>query len=325
MKREFIPGILGLLALFFFARMSPNFLDASYLLSNSTLYVEIGLLALGMTFVIISGNIDLSVASMVALVACITAKMFETGMGTPVVVVSALVMGALLGAMNGVLVAKLALPSFLVTLGTMAAYRGAAQAMMGPQSVALPESFKGIDKIGIAGIPTPLIVLVVLAIVVAVVLHQTVFGRWVFAVGTNESASRYAGVPVDRVKIAVFALTGLMAGIGALLLNSRLAVARHDLARGWELDAITVVVVGGTAIAGGRGGILGSFLALFLITILKTGMGVMNVKAEYQLTAIGILLIVAVFSMNSADSLRQKFSSAGFRRPKMGDGGVVNS
>src|SRR3989440_5162916 len=301
--RPLIPALLVIIAFFVCARLSPHFADATYLLNSSTLYMETGLIALGMTLVIISGNIDLSVGSILVLTACVTAKLLQSGFSIPLSIIAACLIGTLLGAINGIIVAKLKIPSFLVTLGTMAAYRGAAQAMLGPNSVKLPHEFVGLDMKTLGPFPYPLIIFIIFAIIIGLLLHQTVFGRWIFAVGTNESASRYSAIPVDRVKIVVFAVTGLLCGIGALMINSCLGVARYDLANGIELDAITVAVVGGASIAGGTGTILGSVLALFLIDILRTGMGVANVKAEYQLTAIGILLITAVLLMNGSNAL----------------------
>jgi rhamnose transport system permease protein len=296
MNRALIPAVLlvvgGILASIF----SPNFMDVRYLLDSSTIYMEIGVIALAMTFVIVAGQIDLSVGSNVVLTACLAAKLLESGWGIIPTVLAACLIGTLLGTFNGVLVAKLKLPSFLVTLGTMAIYRGAAQAMMGPGSVKLPKDFTGLDQRYFLGLPWPLLLFLVAAVVAGLVLHGTVYGRWVFALGTNESASRYSGLPIDRVKVSVFALAGLMAGLGAVLIDSRLGVARHSLATGMELDVITVVVVGGTAITGGRGTVLGSVLALFLVMMIKTAMGVANVKAEYQLTTIGVLLILAVLA-----------------------------
>jgi rhamnose transport system permease protein len=304
--RPIVPAILVVIAAIVGSRLSPHFLQVEYLLDSSTLYVETALLALAMTFIIISGNIDLSVGSNVVLTACLTAKLMQGGMGTGVAVLAACVIGTLLGTINGLLVAKLKLPSFLVTLGTMATYRGAAQAMMGPSSVKLPPAFHGIDQALFAGIPWPVVVFFGFAVLAGLLLHGTVFGRWVFALGTNESAATYSAVPVDRVKISVFALSGLMAGVGALLLDSRLAVARFDLAQGWELDAITIAVVGGCAIKGGRGSIFGTVLATVLLMLMKTAMGVANVKAEYQLTVIGALLILTVLAGNAAEAVAKR-------------------
>lgn len=293
-----VPAALLFLATLVAWQTVPNFLDAAYLLDKTTLYVEVGLLALALTFVIASGNIDLSVGSSVVLTAGLTAMLMERGASIPLAIVFACAFGTVLGAINGMLVAFLRLPSFLVTLGTMAAYRGAAQAAMGSESIKVPVGFKGLDQANVIGLPWPLLIFLLAAMLCGLAFHRTVFGRQVLALGTNESASHYAGLPNVRTKVAVFALTGLMAGIGALLMDSRLAVARHDLARGMELDAITVAVVGGAAIQGGKGSIFGTVLALFLIMVIKTAMGVANVKAEYQLTAIGALLVLTVIADN---------------------------
>ena len=298
-RPEVVPAILLVLAFFAGAAQSKFFLDPNYLLDSSTLYVETGLLALGMTFVIVCGQIDLSVASMAALVACVVAKLMERGISIPVSCGVGIGLGLLLGGINGVLVAKMKLPSFVVTLATMAAYRGIAQVLMGAASTKLPASFIGIDMQYVGKhIPVPLVVLLAVAVILGLVLHRTLFGRWVFAIGTNETASFYSGLPVVAVKVSVFALSGLMAALAALLMDSRLGVARFDHAHGLELDAITAVVLGGASIFGGRGTVLGTILALFLVAVLRIGMGVANVKAEYQLAVIGTLLVVAVLSGN---------------------------
>jgi rhamnose transport system permease protein len=264
--------------------------------------MEIGLLALGLCFVIACGEIDLSVGSNVALTGCLTALVLKSGASIPVAIVFACLCGALLGTFNGLLVAYLRLPSFLVTLGTLAAFRGAAQAIIGADSIALPAAFKGLDQSTIIGLPWPLVIFLVTALLMGAVFHRSVFGRQIVAVGTNESASRYSGLPIERTKVLAFALTGLMAGIAALLIDSRLAVARYDLAKGMELEAITVAVVGGAAIQGGVASVPGAVVSLFLIMVIKTAMGVANVKPEYQLTAIGALLILAVVANNVAEA-----------------------
>lgn len=296
--RPIVPAVLLVIGTLLASRLSPHFLDIHYLLDTSTLYAETGLMALAMTFVIISGNIDLSVGSNLVLTACLSAKLLAAGWGIPSVVVAACLMGTCFGAINGWLVAKLKLPSFLVTLGTMAIYRGIAQAMLGPASVKLPKAFTGLDQLLWFKVPVPFLIFLFATMVLGLILHRTVFGRWVYSIGTSERASTYSGLPVDRTKIIVFALSGLTCGIAALLINSRLGVARHDLAPGIELDVITVVVVGGAAITGGKGSTLGTVLALFLVMLVRTSMGVANVKAEYQLTVIGGLLILAVLAGN---------------------------
>ena len=303
-RPEAVPAVLLVLAFVAGAMQSKYFLDVRYLLDSMTLYVETGLLALGMTFVIISGNIDLSVASMTALVACVTAKLMGSGWSVPAACFTGVGLGLGLGAANGLLVAKMKLPSFVVTLATMAVYRGIAQVLLGASSAKLPASFVGLDMQYLPGhFPIPVAFLLVMALVVALVLHRTLFGRWVFALGTNEVASFYSGLPVATVKVGVFAISGLMASFAALLMDSRLGVARFDHARGLELDAITAVLLGGASIFGGRGSAFGTILAVFLVAILRIGMGVANVKAEYQLAVIGTLLVVAVLSGNFVERL----------------------
>ncbi len=297
-RREVVPAVLILVALIAGFIESPYFLNFPYLLDSSSLYVETGLLALGMTLVVITGAIDLSVASNMALVACITAKLLAGHWSPWVALPLALVLGTALGSLNGALIAYLRLPSFLVTLATLAAYRGAAQAMLGPNSVTLPPSLVGLNLVKVMGLPVPLIGLLVLAVLVGLLLHRTVLGRWIYTLGTNEVAARYSGVPTERVRLFVFALSGFMAGLAALVINSRLGVARFDDAQGLELDVVTVVVLGGTSITGGVGSILGSILALILIGLIRTGMGLANVTAEYQLAAVGTLLVLAVVGSN---------------------------
>jgi rhamnose transport system permease protein len=218
--------------------------------------------------------------------------------GTPAAfaVIAGIAFGAALGAFNGLLVAWAKLPSFLVTLGTLALFRGAAQALMGAESTMLPASYAGIDKVFIpfTGIPLPVGIFVVLAVAIGFVLHRTVFGRWIFAIGSNDQAARYSAVPYQRVKFLVFVLSGALAGAAGAMMDSSLGVARFDLAKGMELTVITATVLGGASIYGGRGTIAGSVLALMLMVIIASGMGLANVPADYQLAIIGTILIVAV-------------------------------
>ena len=196
----------------------------------------------------------------------------------------------------------------IVTVGTLALYRGLAQVLLGDHAVTgFPESFYGLDMryVGNTPIPYPLVIFLILAVIFGLVLHRTSFGRTVFAVGTNQDAARFAGIAVDRVKVICFTLTGLMAALGGLLMTSRLASARYDMATGWELDVITAVVLGGTDINGGVGSILGTVLALFLVGILRSGMGLANVKIEYQLIVIGSLLILSIIIPNVIRRVRK--------------------
>jgi rhamnose transport system permease protein len=302
-KPPIVPAVLVVLAFIGGVILSPYFLDVRYLLDASSLYAEAGLLVLGMTLVIVAGQIDLSVASVMALVACVAAKLLAGGMPVPVAAGLGLGLGAALGAVNGVLVAYLRLPSFVVTLATMAICRGAAQVLMGAESQRLPAGLVGVDYVHLPGtpIPLPLVILILFAIAVGTGLHRTVFGRWIYAVGTNEKASFFSGVPTERVKVGVFTISGALAALAAFVIDSRLGVARFDHGKGLEVDVIAAVVVGGASIYGGVGTVLGSMLALLLIALIRTGMGVANIGAEYQLAAVGTLLIVAVLIGNVSE------------------------
>jgi rhamnose transport system permease protein len=299
-RRETVPALLVLLAFIAGAIESPYFLDFRYLLESSSLYVEAGLLALGMTLVIVSGQIDLSVASTMALAACTAAKLLSLGWSAPPAIVTTILFGAILGSFNGLLIAGFKLPSFVVTLGSMAAFRGIAQVMLGSESLKIPSNLVGIDFVKTLGtpVPLPLTILILVAVVVGLVLHRTVLGRWIYAVGTNARASLYSGVPTEKVTVWVFAISGGLASIAGLLIDSRLGVARFDHARGLEVDVITAVVLGGAAISGGSGSILGTMLALLLVGLIRTGMGLANFTAEYQLAVVGTLLVVTVIVGN---------------------------
>lgn len=287
------------------AMLSPRFLDASYLLDSTSLYAEIGLMALAMTFVIASGHIDLSVASNLALTAVLCAKLHAAGVPMWAVIAIAPLLGSALGLLNGVLIVALRLPSLAVTLATLALYRGLAQVVAGDRSIGgLPAWFVGIDYRHVGPFPMPLVVLLSFAVVAGLLLHRTVFGRHVFSIGTSEPAALYSGMPVDRVRLAVFTLSGFAAGVGAVLMLSRLSVARYDMAQGDELAVITAVVLGGTSIFGGRGTIFGTVAALALLGLIRPAMGLANLPAQTQLAVSGTLLIGAVLLSQAAGRLQ---------------------
>ena len=265
-------------------------------------------MALAMTFVIISGNIDLSIASGLALVACVSARLYSAGMPMPVVMPAAIVVGLGLGLFNGLLVAKLRLPSLVVTLGTLALYRGLAQVMAGDKGIGgFPKWFNGIDRVRAGGlVPAPLIGLLVLAVLVGLVLHRTTFGRRVYALGTNEAATRFAGIRTDRVKLSVFLISGLAMGVTALMAMSRLRTVDYKTAVGDELLVITAVVLGGTSIFGGRGTIFGTVTAWLLLFVLRTGMELREWESQYQMAVTGSLLVVSVILANLTGKLGAK-------------------
>ncbi len=305
------PEIMALALLtvaFVIASLNPHFRDVNYLFDRSSLYMETGIMAVAMTFVIVGGHIDLSCASTLALTgALITTLSAKAHLPFIPLLICAPLLGALLGCINGVVVATLGLPSLVVTLATMAIYRGLAQVLIGDRSVSPPSWFIGIDRIYVGPTPIamPLVIFLALAVILGLVLHCTVAGRWVYAMGTSPKAALYSGVPVPAVTIGFFVLSGMLSGVAGMLMVSRLGVARYDNGQGLELDVITAVVLGGTNIFGGRGTMFGTLVALALIAVLQTGMGVANIPSQYQTTANGALLIFAVLASNGITYLRK--------------------
>jgi rhamnose transport system permease protein len=226
----------------------------------------------------------------------------------PVVMILAPLIGGALGLFNGLLITFLRLPSLVVTLGTMALYRGLAQVLAGDHSLGgFPDWFVGIDYRRAAGwVPLPLIIFLVMALVCGIVLAKTTLGRRLYAIGTNEPAARFAGIRVDALKLIVYGMSGCFAGGASLITLSRLTVGRYDMASGDELAVITAVVLGGTDISGGRGTIFGTAIALFLLGVIREGMGLANVPAENQLAVTGALLVGAVIIFRVLNTIRGK-------------------
>jgi len=277
--------------------LSPYFWDAGSILDDTSTFMEVGLMALPMTLIIIAGHIDLSIASNGALCAIIFATRFQAGWNVWAAAGLALLIGVVAGVANGLIVTKLRLPSLVVTLGTYALYRGLANGLLGSGEVSsFPGAFAGIDTRYLPGthVPAPLVIFAIAALLVGLLLHTTVFGRYIYAVGNNVDASRYAGVAVDRIVIVLFGLSGFFAALATLVLVSRLQTARSDIGTGFELQAITAAVLGGANIFGGEGSIPGTVLAVFIIGLLGNGMTLGNVPAEVQTIAVGALLILSI-------------------------------
>ena len=293
---ETIVCVLLVVALIVGSQMSEHFLDAAYLLDKTSSYIPVGFMALAMTFVIIAAQIDLSVASGSLLTAVVCATAYRAGVPMIAVIPLAFLVGAILGLFNGLLIAYLDLPSLVVTLGTLALYRGLAQGWVGDGKISgFPDWFVGIDYRKLAGlVPLSLILFLIAAAVLAIVLSRTTFGRKVFAIGTNEPAAMFSAIATARVKLAVFVLSGLSMGAAALIQMSQIRTVDQKQFRSDELLAITAVVLGGTNIFGGRGTIFGTVLALLLLVVVRSAMGVALVRIENQLAIIGGLLIASV-------------------------------
>ena len=297
LRWEWLLILLIIVACVINASLSPYFLNVRNLFDMTFHFMEKGLIALSMAFIIISGNIDLSVASNLAMSSIIMAVGYQQGLNTWLAVLLGLAVGAVGGLINGLLVAKVRLPSLVVTLGSYALYRGVAFVILGDLVVTgFPSSFTylGQGYVAHTPVPVPLVIFAVLAALFGLLLHRTVFGRFVYAIGNNEEACRYSGVAVDRIKIIIFTLSGLMSALAAVILTARFGSARPNIASGFELDAITAVVLGGVDINGGQGAMSGVVLALFLMGVVRYGMSLKNVPGQIQNTLIGILLIVAI-------------------------------
>jgi rhamnose transport system permease protein len=275
---------------------SPYFLDP-YSLSDLTFnFTEKGLIAFAMALLIISGEIDLSVAAIIALASTLMGMAVQAGADTPVLVLIGIVVGLGCGAFNGMLVTRLGLPSIVVTIGTMSLFRGIAFIILGDQAYkGYPESFAFFGQGYVWWVVSfELVLFLIAAAVYWFLLHRTSFGRRIFAIGNNPVAAQFSGVRVGRMKFVLFCLTGLMAGIASVLITSRLGSTRPSIAQGYELEVITMVVLGGVSILGGSGSILGVLLAAFIMGLVTFGLGLLNVPGIVMSIFIGLLLIIVI-------------------------------
>lgn len=271
----------------------------------STHVWELALMALPMTLIIVTAGIDLSVGSMMALCAVVLGLSYEAGASPWVGALLALLTGIAAGAVNGMFVAWVRVHPLIVTLATLAAYRGVAEGISLARPISgFPDSFAVVGRGDIAGIPIPGAIFAVAALVAAVALARTPFGRSLYAIGNNEAAARFSGIAVSRIKMWIYTVSGAAAGLAAVIFVARRNTAKADIGKGMELDVITAVVLGGTSIFGGRGRILGTLLGVLLIHETREFVSWTWDRDELNLIVIGILLIVSVF-LNSIFSRRE--------------------
>jgi rhamnose transport system permease protein len=277
--------------------LSPYFFNYPSLRDGTMTFLDKAFIVFPMAMVMILRDIDISVGSTVALSSVVMATAYNSlGVPMEMAVVLCLAVGALCGLINGILIVKFKeLSAVIVTLGTMILYRGIAYVILEDQSSGnFPEWFGFFGWGYVFGIPFILILFVVFAIVFGIVLHKTTFGRQIFAIGKNPTASRFSGVKVDKIKIIVFTLAGVMAGLTALFLASRMGSTRPNVANMYELDVIAMAALGGISTAGGKGKIIGTFIAVFIVGYLQYGLGLINIPAQTLLIVVGALLIFAV-------------------------------
>jgi rhamnose transport system permease protein len=276
--------------------LSPLFLTPDNLIEVLRQSAEIGLIALAMTLVIITAGIDLSVGSIVGLSAMMMGMLWEDArLPLSFAVPLSLIAGALLGAFNGILVTAVGIPPLIVTLATMAGFRGMALGVSQARSIRnFPENFLWLGQGYVAGVPVQVWILAAAAVLFHLALTRTAWGRSVFSIGANEAAARLSGVPVHRVKTQVYALSGFMSALAAVVYAAHVSVAKPDAGLGFELTAITAVVLGGTAVSGGEGGVLGTLIALLMVGFLRSGLTLARVPSEAQDMMVGLLLIAVV-------------------------------
>jgi rhamnose transport system permease protein len=295
-RHETILAILTVIAMIVLASLSDKFFTVDNLLNQGRLMAEVGLISLAMTFVIVTGGIDLSVGSILGLTAILLGVFWKNlGLPLPAAIVLAMACGTFAGWVNGLIITRFNVPPLIATLATLALYRGLAEGISEARSVrGYPEWFFFFGQGEVLGVPFQLWVLGIATLVAAVILGLTPFGRATYAIGANEVAARFSGIRVNATKLWIYTAAGFCSALAAVIFVSRVTTTRSDMGTGLELDAITAVVLGGTSIFGGRGTIIGTALGLILIEALKNGLALSGVKGDGTIVVIGLVLIGAI-------------------------------
>lgn len=290
---------LIVIVLFFWA-MSPNFLNFSNITAILFSTVVIGTLALGTTFVIITGGIDLSIGTGMALCGVISGVLIvNAGLPVSLGVLGAILFGGLIGFINGVNIALFKLPPFIATLAMMLVAQGLALVISGSAPIYFTDD-PSYSKIStgniIPDVPNAVIILAVLAVVSAVLLNRTILGRYTYSIGSNEEATALSGINTRKWKIVIYTLAGLFIGMAGVLISARLGSAQPATGMGYELQAIAAVVIGGTSLTGGKGSIVGTVIGALIISVLNNGLQIMSIPQEWQNVILGCVIIVAVYA-----------------------------
>ena len=287
----------------FFSLTSQYFFSLTNFITIALQTAVVGIIAIGMTFVIITGGIDLSVGSIVAFSGVITGLALKTGMPMVMAIIIGLLTGTLCGLINGVLISKANLPPFISTLGLMMMGRGLVLAITNGIPVSgLSDSYASISGGSVMGIPNPVIFLIILAVIFSFILKKTIIGKYTYAVGSNEDASKLSGINVSKIKCFVYGVSGLLSAVSGIILSSRLISAQPTEGMGYEMDAIAAVVIGGASLMGGTGTIIGTILGAFIMSIPRNGLNMLNVSGFWQQFAVGAVVLIAVY----IDSLKNK-------------------
>lgn len=290
--------ILALIILMVFVSvLNPTFLQANNLMNLMRQLIINGFIALGMTFVILTGGIDLSVGSTLALTSAIFAGLLQNGVNTGLAILITVGLGLVLGLINGLLITKGKLAPFIVTLATMTIFRGLTLVYTDGRPIAGPKdnfAFKFLGKGQFFGIPFQVILFILAFLLLWIILNKTTLGRKIYAVGGNEKASYISGINIDKVKICVYVVSSLMAVLSGLVLTSRLNSAQPTAGAAYEMDAIAAVVLGGTSMTGGSGSLTGTLIGILILGVLNNGLNLLGVSSFYQQIVKGIVILIAV-------------------------------
>ncbi len=302
LRWEFLLIVLFLIVNIMNASISSKYLNADNLFTAISTFLVKGFIAFPMAYILMMGDIDLSVGSTVALSATILGVSYNSGLPMGVAILLALGCGILCGLLNGIILTSFPeLAPMIVTLGTMTLYRGIAEMILGSQSTGGFHNcqwFYNLYYARIGSVPYVFILFILLAVVFGFVLHKTTFGRYLYAIGSNRVACEYSGIPVQRIRLICFVLIGFICGVSAIFYSSWMGTVRSDIATGYELEAISMVVLGGISTAGGKGNFPGTVIAIFTIGLLKYGLGLINVNSQTILMIIGAILIIVVMLPN---------------------------
>jgi|SRR5690625_202719 len=289
---ELVLVVILVILFIIFTIMSPNFLNANNLFQITRQSAELGIIALGMSIVLITRGIDLSVGSMASLTACTVGFLLISGVNPFLAIIIGIVVGALLGALNGVLVALVGLPPILVTLGTMTLFNGIALALTKGNAFSnFPDAFYIIGHGSLLGIPIPTIIFILLAIIIGVFLSKTRMGISIYAIGSNEEAALFSGLKIKSILLSVYIFTGILTGIAGIIMASRISTARADLGESYLLMSVAVAVLGGIEITGGKGKITGTVLASLIFAVLANGLNLIDISTFIQTMITGFVLI----------------------------------
>lgn len=290
--------IVALIILIVFVSvLNPAFLQVNNLLNLMRQLIINGFIALGMTFVILTGGIDLSVGSTLALTSAIFAGLLQGGMPTILAILISLGLGLILGLLNGILITKGKLAPFIVTLATMTIFRGLTLVYMDGRPIAGPKddfAFQFLGKGQFFGIPFQVILFIITYLILWILLTKTSYGRKIYAVGGNEKASFISGIKIDKIKILVYVISALMAVLSGLVLTSRLNSAQPTAGSAYEMDAIAAVVLGGTSMTGGSGSLTGTLIGILILGVLNNGLNLLGVSSFYQQIVKGVVILIAV-------------------------------